>query len=174
MNQGWVPARIVVSIALGLLLLAGGTSPQSKDLRLPQPTAQQRTINQSCTSAVDYVNPTYGSKIRQLSRPNGHEHNMYYHRNPWNANGSYVIGIQSDLQQKNWRVVLQDGDGCFMKELFTVDQYDWKVVWDRNHPEIFYTWKGNTLYKYNVTTQKAEPQKSFAPVNRSLKPNGPS
>src|SRR5438132_629404 len=50
---------------------------------------------------VDYTDPTYGGRIRQLQKEDGHEHNFYYYRDPWNADGSYLLGIQSDLQQKN-------------------------------------------------------------------------
>jgi hypothetical protein len=174
MNQGCVPVRIVVSIVLGLLLLAGGAWPQTKDLRLTQPTAQQLRISKSCTNVVDYVDPAYGNKVRQLRRPDGHEHNMYYHRNPWNADGTYMVGIQSDLQQKNWRVVLHDGDGCFIKELFTVGKYDWRLVWDRHDPKLLYTWHGSRVYRYDVTTATAQLLKSFAPLKLTLKPNGPS
>jgi hypothetical protein len=76
---------------------------------------------------VDYSDPTYGGRIRQLRKDDGHEHNLYYYRDPWNADGSALLGIQSDLQQKNWHVVLYDGDGHFLNDLFSVDQYDWRL-----------------------------------------------
>jgi len=121
---------------------------------------------------VDYADPTYGAKIRQLRKDDGHEHNFYYYRDPWNADGSRMLGIQSDLQQNNWHVCLYDGNGVFLKELFPIEKYDWRLCWDRNNPDILYTWKGSVLYRFRVAEGKAELLKSFAPLG--LKPNGPS
>jgi len=121
---------------------------------------------------VDYVDPTYGSKIRQLQKDDGHEHNFYYYREPWNADGSYLLGVQSDLQQKNWHVVLHDGDGRFIKDLFTIAQYDWRLCWDRKDPDILYTWQGYDLFRFHVKDGKAELMKSFRPL--ALMVNGPS
>jgi hypothetical protein len=121
---------------------------------------------------VDYTDSTYGSKVRQLKKDDGHEHNFYYYRDPWNADGSRMLGIQSDLEQKNWHVVLYDGDGQFLKDLFAIEQYDWRLCWDRNDPDILYTWKGPDLYRFRVAANRAELLKSFAPL--TLKPNGPS
>jgi hypothetical protein len=73
---------------------------------------------------VDDTDSTYGSKVRQLRKDDGHEHNFYYYRDPWNADDSRMLGIQSDLEQKNWHVVLYDGDGRFLKDLFSFEQYD--------------------------------------------------
>ncbi len=121
---------------------------------------------------VDFTDSTYGGKIRQLRKDDGHEHNFYYYRDPWNADGARMLGIQSDLQQQNWRVCLYDGDGVFLKELFPIDKYDWRLCWDRNDPDVLYTWKGSDLYRFRVGTGKAELLKSFAPLG--LQPNGPS
>lgn len=123
-------------------------------------------------STIDYVDPDYGGKIRQLKKDDGHEHNLYYYRNPWNADNSRMVGVQSDLQQRNWQVVLYDGDGCLIKTLFSIDKFDWRLVWDRKNPAVLYTWKGSSLYKFDVTTGNSELLKSFAPLG--LKPNGPS
>ena len=30
-----------------------------------------------------------------------------------------MVGVHSDLEQKNWRIVLYNGDGCYQKELFS-------------------------------------------------------
>jgi hypothetical protein len=121
---------------------------------------------------VDYTDPTYGSKIRQLQKDDGHEHNFYYYREPWNADGSYMLGIQSDLNQKNWHVVLYDGDGHFIKDLFSIQQYEWRLCWDRKDPDILYTWKGYDLFRFHVKESKAELMKSFKPL--WLMTNGPS
>ena len=123
-------------------------------------------------TTVDYVDPDYGAKIRQIKKDDGHEHNLYYYRNPWNADNSRMVGVQSDLQQRNWQVALYDGDGGFIKTLFSIDKFDWRLVWDRKNPAILYTWKVSNLYKFDVATGSSELLKSFAPVG--LKPNGPS
>lgn len=121
---------------------------------------------------VDFIDPTYGGRIRQLRKDDGHEHNFYYYRDPWNADGSRMLGIQSDLEQKNWHVCLYDGDGVFLRELFPIEKYDWRLCWDRNNPDVLYTWKGSELYRFNVADGQAKLLKSFAPLG--LKPNGPS
>jgi len=126
----------------------------------------------ACPDALDYRDETYGASIRQLVRREGHEHNLYYTRDPWNADGSLMVGIRSDLMQRNWKVALFDGDGCFQKELFSIDQFDWHLVWDRSRPEILYTWRASNLYEFNVKTGAARLLKSFAPSK--LMPNGPS
>ena len=121
---------------------------------------------------VDYTDPTYGGKVRQLQKDDGHEHNFYYYREPWNADGSYLLGIQSDLQQKNWHVVLHDGDGHFIKDLFSIADYDWRLCWDRKDPNILYTWRDADLFRFRVKEGKAELLKSFKPL--ALITNGPS
>ncbi len=125
-----------------------------------------------CPNANDYIDPTYRSSIRQLLDRNGDEHNIYYFRNPWNADNTYMVGIQSDLNQANWRVVLYDGNGCYIKDLFAVDAFDWRLVWDRNDPAFLYTWNGSALYRFNVNTNSSELLKSFAPL--AIAPIGPS
>lgn len=126
----------------------------------------------SCAGVVDYIDPRYDGHIRQLLKGNGHEHNIYYHRNPWNADSSLMIGVQSDLQQQNWRVALYDGDGCFVKELFGISEFDWRLAWDRNDRDVLYTRRGASLYRYHVSTGQVELLRSFDPL--ALKPSGPS
>jgi hypothetical protein len=69
-------------------------------------------------------------------------------------------------------VVLYDGNGCFLKELWTLAQFDWRLVWDRHDPNLLYTWKSGNLYRYNVQTDEAKLLMSFAPLG--LAPAGPS
>ncbi len=121
---------------------------------------------------MDSNDPTYGTKVRQLRKDDGHEHNLYYYRDVWNADGSRMLGIQSDLQQNSWHVCLYDGDGVFLRDLFPISQYDWRLCWDRNDPNVLYTWKGSDLFRFNIVKGEAELLKSFAPLG--LKPNGPS
>lgn len=115
------------------------------------------------TQVVELTDPAYGSVLRQLRKDDGHEHNLYYYREPWNADGSRLLAIQSDLNQQNWRVCLYDGDGVFLKQLYSLDQYDWRLCWDRQDPNLFYTYKGQNLYRFNIATGQASVLKSFAP-----------
>lgn len=133
---------------------------------------QAQRQHASCISTLDYADPTYGGRIRQMEKPDGHEHNLYYYRDPWNADSTLMVGIHSDLKQQNWQVVLSTGEGCFLKTLFPISRFDWRVVWDRHDPEIFYTLKGSQLYSFNVNAGHARLLKSFAPLG--MKPNGPS
>lgn len=157
--------------------------PRRRGSAAPTPTEQPRPtaaepprattpMNVGAPEIVDFTDPTYGSKIRRLKKDDGHEHNFYYYRDPWNADGSRMLGVQSDLQQKDWHVVLYDGDGHFLKDLFPISQYEWRLCWDRKSPEFLYTWKGSDLFRLNVETGKAESIKSFKPL--AIERNGPS
>jgi hypothetical protein len=126
----------------------------------------------NCSNTREYVDPDFGSKITELVSSGRNDHNLYYPRNPWNANDSYMVGIDSDSDSRNWSVILYDGRGCFIKPLFTIEQFDWRLVWDRRDPNTLYTWRGSDLYRFDVTNNRAQLLKSFAP--RQLQPNGPS
>jgi hypothetical protein len=152
-------------------VLAGVEAALPEGRSQPAPSATGPSIV-AAPAIVDSIDPTYGGRIRQLQKDDGHEHNFYYYRDPWNAGGSLMLGIQSDLQQKNWHVVLHDGDGHFLKDLFSIDQYDWRLCWDGTDPDILYTWKGSNLYRFHVKAGEAELLKSFKPL--ALMPNGPS
>jgi hypothetical protein len=152
-------------------------SPGQTDARVDNsadqsPSTSTSPFESGPESIVDYTDPTYGGKIRQLRRDAGHEHNFYYYRDPWNADGSYLLSVQTDLQQKDARVVLHDGDGHYLKELFPISRYDWRLCWDKKDPDILYTWHGAELFRFHVKTGVADLLKSFAPL--FLKPNGPS
>ena len=88
--------------------------------------------------------------MRQLATADAHEHNIYYPRNVWNADNSLMVGVYSDLEQKNWRIVLHNGDGCYQKELFPISQYNWQLSWDRNDPNVLYTNKVRPHLRLNV------------------------
>jgi hypothetical protein len=70
---------------------------------------------------VDYNDPTYGTQTRELRKDDGHEHNLYCYRDVRNADGSRMLGIQSDLEQHNRHVCLYDGSGV--------------APWDRQAPD---------------------------------------
>ncbi|MDA1191807.1 MAG: hypothetical protein O3A46_09015 [Candidatus Poribacteria bacterium] len=127
---------------------------------------------------MEQIKPTeardshYGSRVRRLEPSDGHEHNLYHYRDPWNADGTQMVGVRSNLQQQDWRVLLYKGNGVFIKELWSIATYDWKLVWDRHLPDILYTWREGNLYKYDVTTDDATLLMSFEPMR--LQPPGPS
>src|SRR5215470_3738307 len=57
-----------------------------------------------CSNTREFVDPVYGSKITELLSPGRNGHNLYYHRDPWNADNSYLLGIDSDSESRNWSV----------------------------------------------------------------------
>jgi hypothetical protein len=128
-------------------------------------------ILEPAISMIDTVDSRSGAKIRLLRKDDGHEHNFYYNRNPWNADGTRLLVIHSDLQQKNWRVALCDGNGKFLRYLFTPADYDWRIVWDRHDPDVFYTTHAASLYRFNVSTGRATLLKKFG---APLQPTGAS
>jgi hypothetical protein len=159
-------------ISLTVMIFIAGIDPSQSPEMHAQSSVQQPTINGSCEGVIRYFDSTYGGEIARIARPDSHLHNIYYHRNTWNADLTYMIGIQANQEQKNWRVVLYDGNGCFRKELFGIQEYDWKLVWDRKNPDTLYTWRGSNLYRYNVITRKAQLLKSFALLGLRAKPSG--
>jgi hypothetical protein len=111
---------------------------------------------------VDFTDPTYGGRIRQLYHAGGDEHNLYHYRPVFNADSSRLLGIETPQGSNDYEVTLYDGDGQVLKKLFTVPEYDWRVAWDRQDPRIFYTTKGSAVYRFDVEAGKAELVKSFA------------
>lgn len=120
---------------------------------------------------VDQRDAASGLRVRQLRKDDGHEHNLYYSRNPWNADGSRFVAIHSDLDQKNWRVALCDGDGRFLKYLFTPAEYDWRIVWDRHDPDVLYTTRATSIVRFRVSTGKGE---VLTKLSKPLRPTGVS
>jgi hypothetical protein len=130
--------------------------------------ASAQSFPPSCPGTLDYTDSTYGGMVRQIYKPDGHEHNLYHFRDPWNATNTYMVGIREDIDHSDWRVVLFDGNGCFIKELFFVSQYSWQVVWDRHDPNILYTWRSTRLYRYHVDTGQAELLKDYKPAGEAI------
>jgi hypothetical protein len=154
-----VPMTKCAAVIAMILLFAGSPPPFAAAVAPPSITM------------VDRADATYGAKVRQLRKDDGHEHNLYYIRNPWNADGTRMIVIHSGLDQKNWRLALCDGDGVFLKYLFAIAEYDWRIVWDRRNPDLLYTTRGSSLYRYDVSTGEADLLKKF---QSALRPTGAS
>lgn len=82
-------------------------------------------------------------------------HNLYHTRSVWNSDGSYLV-LSHMGPAALWTLALHHGTtGAWIKDLFTTDQYDWRSVWSKTVPEIFYTWRAgaSSIYVLNVTTK---------------------
>ncbi len=127
---------------------------------------------------IDFTDPTYGGRIRQIYNPAGDEHNLYHYRSVFNADGSRLLGIETPAGSRDYQVTLYDGDGVFLKKLFTQSEYDWTLAWDRHDPKSFYTRKGATVYRYDVEAGKAAALRTIenptvaGPTGLSLNQNG--
>ena len=77
---------------------------------------------------IDFTDPTYGGAIRQIFNPAGDEHNLYHYRRVFNADNSRLLGIETPKGSNDYRVTLYDGDGRFLKKLFTQKEYDWTAA----------------------------------------------
>lgn len=119
---------------------------------------------------MDIKDPTYGTHFRQLYNPYGNEHNLYHYRDVFNADNSYMLGLQSDQSGKvPYHVVLYTGNGKFIRTLFRIgredNMYSWKLVWDRRDPKFLYTYNNKDgvgkLVKFNVDTKEVTVLKTF-------------
>jgi hypothetical protein len=119
---------------------------------------------------VDFTDPIYGGRVRQVFNAAGDEHNLYHYRTVFNADNSRLLGIETPRGSTDYQVTLYDGDGRFLRRLFTPARYDWTVVWDRRDPRAFYTRKNGTVYRYDVETGTAHALRTF---ERPI-PAGPS
>lgn len=121
---------------------------------------------------IDFVDPSYGAHIRQIFNPAGNEHNLYHYRSVFNADNSRLLGIETPAGSSTYHVTLYDGDGRFLKRLFTPAEYDWTVVWDRHDPRYFYTRKNGTVFRYDVEASRAEPLRTFEKPALTSGPSG--
>jgi hypothetical protein len=110
---------------------------------------------------IDFTDPAYGARIRQIHNPAGDEHNLYHYRSVFNADNTRMLGIETPKGSKDYIVTLYDGDGGFIRHLYTQAEYDWTVAWDRTDPRFFYTRKGGTVFRYEADTAKAVAIRSF-------------
>ncbi|OAI55698.1 hypothetical protein AYO49_05275 [Verrucomicrobiaceae bacterium SCGC AG-212-N21] len=128
---------------------------------LPSLTAQVKEAPTDHTQMVDIHCPQYGGRVRQIFNPEGDEHDLYHYRSVFNANNSRIIGIETPKKSRDYIVTLYDGDGNRLKRLFTQNEYDWRLAWDRHAPKLIYTWSGNAVYRYDVESETAEKLKQF-------------
>jgi len=125
------------------------------------PAQQSETSRESNSRMIDFVDPSYEGRVRQIFNPAGDEHNLYHYRSVFNADNSRLLGIETPKGTTDYQVTLYDGDGQRLKQLFTQKEYDWTVAWDRHDPRFFYTHKNGTVYRYDVEAGKAESLRSF-------------
>ena len=135
-----------------------------------------RAAAQSCSNLIEYTDPTYGSVVHHLVDTVGQAHNIYYRHVPFNVDATYMVGIQADISNNNWQVVLYTGDGCQIQVLFPITKYDWRMTWSPNDPNLLYVMAGGRsgLYAYNVLTSQATLVKSFKTSGMVMGEAGPS
>jgi hypothetical protein len=127
---------------------------------------------------IDFIDPTYGSSIRQIYNPAGDEHDLYHYRSVFNADNSRMLGIQTPKGSSDYIVTLYDGDGQFLKTLFTAGQFDWTLAWDRSNPRYFYTRHNGTVYRSDPEAGTSQPLRTFdkpsiaGPTGLSLNQHG--
>ena len=99
-------------------------------------------------SNILFTDPQWGGVYQQMIRTvPASDHNLYYLRNSFNANGTLMLGIQSPLSLNGtatpWVIVLFDGNGCFLKPLFNAiggtPAFNWRANWSPVDPNVFYT-----------------------------------
>ena len=116
-----------------------------------------------------------------LSAPQSDDHNLYFLRSPFNVEGSYMLGIQSDKagDANTWQVVLYNGlNGDFIKSLWPTAgspgaNKDWRGNWDRVNASVFYV-EGTdrtSVHAVDVDTGVDHLLKQFSPLG--LNSNGP-
>jgi hypothetical protein len=100
---------------------------------------------------VLFTDPQWGGVYQKMIRNvsgGASDHNLYYWRNSFNANGTLMLGIQSpqssDGTAQPWIVALFDGDGCFLKPLYVaagasgdIFSFNWRASWSRTDPNVF-------------------------------------
>ncbi len=111
---------------------------------------------------IDFADPLYGTRVRQVFNSAGDEHNLYHYRSVFNSDKTRFLGIETPLGSKDYEVTLYDGDGQRLKKLFTQAQFDWRVAWDKKNPRWIYTWKGSTVFRYDTEAEEAEPLRTFS------------
>lgn len=79
-------------------------------------------------------------------------HNFYHYRNPWNCTNSRLLMIHEG-PGSDWTVSLHTRDGAFLYDLFLISVRDWRLCWSKTLPQILYTWKGSSVYVYDVSTR---------------------
>lgn len=85
--------------------------------RPPGPAAGAATPDGEPLRMIDFTDPTYGGRIRQIFNPAGDEHDLYHYRSVFNADNSRLLGIETPKGSTDYQVTLYDGDGRFLSKL---------------------------------------------------------
>jgi hypothetical protein len=129
---------------------------------LAQPSSTNSDVSDpSPRRLIDFTDPTYGGRIRQLFNPAGDEHDLYHYRSVFNADNSRLLGIEAPKGTTDYRVTLYGGDGRFLKPLFKQAKYDGTLGWDRREARYFYTRKNGTVSRYDVEASEATALRTF-------------
>ncbi len=136
--------HVQFSVCLGIALFTCVASAQP-------PVCGGNSCGPNCT-IVTHTDQTTGKTIWRFKKDDSHDHFLYVYREPWNADSTRMVGIQTSYYETDWKVVMFDQNGCFVKELFPISLYDWKLAWDKTDPNILYTTYSYTVYKINVNT----------------------
>jgi len=152
-------------------VVPNGNQRSNAERQPPEAAVGAKTLENEPSRVIDFVDPTYGGRIRQIFNSSGDEHDLYHYRSVFNADNSRMLGIETPKKTTDYQVTLYDGDGRFLKRLFTQKEYDWTLAWDRRDPRYFYTRKNSTVYRYDVETNQAETLRTF---QNSALTSGPS
>ncbi len=140
--------HLAVCLAVIVFALAASAAPPT--------VCGGNSCGPNCT-IVTHTDQTSGKTIWRLKNDTKHEHNIYYYRDAWNANNTKMVAVHMDQFQQNWTLHLYDEHACYLGQAFTLNDYDWRVVWDKTDSNIMYSIKGNVLYKLNTSTFPVTP-----------------
>lgn len=114
----------------------GQSQPEKTEAVLPA-ALDAKIADAGSSRMIDFVDPTYGGRIRQVYNAAGDEHNLYHYRRVFNSDNSYMLGIETPKETTDYLVTLYDGEGGFLKRLYTQRDYDWTLAWDRRDRRFF-------------------------------------
>lgn len=101
-------------------------------------------------------------------------HNLYHIRPVWNSDSSYLILVHHG-PGTTWTVSLHHGlTGVWIKDLFTLATYGWRLVWSKVYPHLLYTDQSgtNNIVVYNVETKSVV--QTVASPTTPMTPSGPT
>ena len=93
------------------LLLALAAIPFTKDAGAQTDTPTTRPDPKA--RLIDFTDPTYGGRIRQMYNPAGDEHDLYHYRQVFNADNSRLVGIETPKGSTAYQVTLYEATDGF-------------------------------------------------------------